>query len=91
MDNDLERCNLCGEIIAANEGRTAFKFNYVESDDPLWPFRDSVMHHRCFVAWKLKERYIKKFNENIGSINNAGKVYYMNQEGHVEERKADSE
>jgi hypothetical protein len=89
---EMKVCSICNERIREGEGYTSFSFHYVEEDDPLWPFRESVMHNQCFNTWGLKSRYIEKFNENVAPMYFGGVSYYMNEDGHVEriERRTES-
>ena len=83
----MKVCSLCNGQIREGEGHTSFSFHVVEEDDPLWPFRESVMHHQCFNTWGLKSRYVEKFNENVAGEDFGGVSYYMDEDGHVERKE----
>lgn len=52
------RCNICGEIIAANQRSRAFPPLVGNRNDPLFSFNDGVVHDHCLRAHTSGRRAI---------------------------------
>ena len=61
-------CSLCGNVIMASDEIVATSHFIADTNDPLWRFSDSAMHHSCFLTWDQRETFVAKFNQVVGGI-----------------------
>jgi hypothetical protein len=77
-------CSICGVVINDNEDTVATTHFIADPNDPLWRFSDSAIHKSCFLSWKQRQNFVKKYNETIGSIIwGNGTSHHMDDTGHI--------
>ena len=84
-------CSICGNVLA-NDSDVVATTHFIDDDsDPLWQFSDSCMHRACFLSWKHKDEFRRKYNESIGMIVwENGTRHHMEPDGSISFLRASS-
>jgi hypothetical protein len=78
-------CALCDLVIETGDEIMATSGVPVSASDPLAAFYDAGMHHACFMGWRLRESFIRKFNDYFEQHYRG--MRFMREDGSIEERE----
>ena len=78
------QCPLCRGVLESEDGVFATS-GFPVSDPALEPFMDAGMHNACFMAWPMREQFIREFNEYYEAHYRG--MRFMNENGSIEERE----
>jgi hypothetical protein len=85
-------CSICDTVIRDEDEIVATTHFISDSTHSLWRFSDSAMHKSCFLDWRHKEDFIKKYNETVGKIVwGNGTSHHMENDGSISILKKDEE
>jgi hypothetical protein len=57
------KCGLCGKFILAGGDTVATPHFITGSSDRFYEYSDAAFHRSCFLSWKRRQGFIKRFNE----------------------------
>jgi hypothetical protein len=55
-----------------------------DPSDPFWSFSDAAMHRMCFLNWPLRDSFITRYNQMMGTITwGNGTYHHMQPDGRI--------
>jgi hypothetical protein len=86
------KCALCDAPLDGGGALVATSAFIGDRHDPLWRFSDAAMHRTCFLAWGLRETFIKRFNDAVGGVVfGNGTRHHMSDDGTIVSVKSATE
>jgi hypothetical protein len=86
------RCPLCDHVIVDVDEIVATSHFIADSADRLWRYSDAAMHKNCFKNWEYRERFVARYNANMGPITWGNGTYHeMELDGTILSRRRDEE
>jgi hypothetical protein len=78
------KCALCDALLDGGGDLVATSAFIGDRHDPLWRFSDAAMHRPCFLAWNLRDTFVRRFNETVGGIVfGNGTHHHMREDGTI--------
>jgi len=83
------KCSICHKVIEDLHDIVATTHFIFDQNDPLWPYSDSAMHPACFSAWALRDEFVARYNDFVGSfVHGNGTCHEMQPNGDIEVKPA---
>jgi hypothetical protein len=78
-------CALCHEILG-DEDDIIGTSHFIDSpSDRFYNFSDAAMHRTCFLAWGMRARFIRRYNQVMGSLTfGNGTYHHMTDDGTIQ-------
>jgi hypothetical protein len=77
-------CSICDVVLKEGDDFVATTHFIADPADPLWPFSDSAMHRSCFLAWDLRQSFVQKYNDTLGTVTwGNGTYHHMEDDGDI--------